>query len=375
MAAQEAIFDIEPLFAKRSERLEEINKVAPAEADFAKLTTLTNKALWDRYYTGDAIRPNQSFYSSLSDRNQKLSAWDMGQVLEATLSTDKLNDDRSRSDELNKDLNVMGNFWDQRSKPPAYSSMYGPSGDKYYDDNSWIGIAMVDSFRQFHNKSDLYRATQVHEFNEHGTRGTEKLAHPGGVLWTQQKDNLYRATVSTAGATQLALELYQETRDQKYLDFAQKQHDWVNANLRDSNGLYYDGMDADGKLHKEQYTYNQGLMLGNAALLYKATGDEKYLKEAQEIAGIAVKNFAGGTYPEPFKEQLLFFNAVFFKNLCLLDEIAPDASYKKVLGDYARILAPKVDAQTGLIKDDGKMTLLDQTSAIQIFALAQKHAG
>ena len=196
------------------------------------------------------------------------------------------------------------------------------------------------------------------------------------MLWTQNPDKLFRGTVSTAGAAQLALELYQQTHDQKYLDFGKKQFEWVDKTLKDSDGLYFDGINEDGKIEGQKYSYNQGLMLGDATLLYKATGDAKYLKEAQDIARASLDAFTGDRKaggPEPLAEQAPFFNAAFFKNLMLLDSVAPDPSYRQALADYSKYMAEKVDPESGLITVKGKKTLQDQASAVQIFALAEQN--
>lgn len=354
----------EPIRKVEVEELPQLQFELTAQ-EFGAVAAKMNDGVRQRYYV-----PNQNFHASVDgSKRGGASAWDIGEVLEATLALDGLTDESKRKEEHNQNLNVLSHFWDERSRPQAYTSMYGPSGDKYFDDNSWIGIAFVDSFRQFENPNDLSRARQVFEYQVFGSKGTERLVNPGGVFWTQQKDNLYRATVSTAGAAQLGLELYEETKDLRYLDFARKQYDWVNQYLRDpADGLYYDGLDKNGTIHYEKYTYNQGLMLGDATMLYKVTGDEQYLRDAQNIAKATLEH-----YKDTLATHMLFFNAVFFKNLMMLDAVAPDPAYRKSLADYANTLIPKINPETGLIKVDGSMNLLDQTSAIQVMALASKY--
>jgi len=283
------------------------------------------------------------------------------------------------------------------------------NGDKFYDDNAWIGIAKVDEYKQTHNQSTLDRAKQIFSLECYGAQGTEKMAKPGGVLWTQNPDDTYRATVSTAGAAQLALELYHQTGDSTYKAFAIKQFDWVNENLRAPNradgsgGLYYDGMDKDGIIqedgkdrngkdrngsdgggndkdgkdkvnHMTEWTYNQGLMLGDATLLYQATGDHKYLNDAQDIANRSLqqlhKQFDISERSSVSAERT-FFNAVFFKNLMLLDSVQPDPLYREALAKYSADLAQKLDPHTDLVNFTNKDQLLGQASAVQIFALAR----
>ncbi len=355
-------------------------------------------------------RARQFFFGSEFYKNidgSSPTAWDMGEVYDATLSMH----DPSIKHELKQVHTDLDKFWDPGSQGgkgtghPGYNSTHGLfSGDKFYDDNAWIGIASLDEYKRTHNQSNLDRAKQIFSLESYGAQGTEKMAKPGGVLWTQNPDDTYRATVSTAGAAQLALELYQQTGDSTYKAFAIKQFDWVNENLRAPNradgsgGLYYDGMDKDGIIkedgkdrdgsdrggkdkdgkdkvnHTTEWTYNQGLMLGDATLLYQATGDHKYLNEAQDIAKRSLQqlhkqfDIAGSS---SVSAKRTFFNAVFFKNLMLLDSVQPDPTYREALAKYSADLAQKLDPHTALVKFSDKGQLLGQASAVQIFALAR----
>jgi hypothetical protein len=349
----------------------------PDDKDWNAVAIKTDEALRHSFY---ANSPNR-FYSDTS-KHDIASAWDMGQVLESTLETASLAPGKESANEFKEDLQALQHYWDGKSKPAGYDSGAGPSGDKYYDDDAWSGIAFMDAYKQNHDSSNLDRAKQIFEFEKFGAQGTDKFAHPGGELWTQQPNNQYRAAVSTAGAAQLGLELYQQTHDKQYLDFATKQFDWVNDTLRAPNGLFYDGIDPNGNLHREQYSYNQGLMLGNATLLYQSTGDPKYLREAQSIADSSLHVYDdksnyhpenGDPTPDSFSKQPTFFNAVFFKNLTLLDDVAPNPAYRKALADYSTKLSQKLDPANNLVKNSDKYTLLDQSSAVQIFALAHKY--
>lgn len=346
--------------------------------DLGTTATAMYNALCQDFRSGD--NPESVKFTSLYlDTKDLASAWDMGEVLDSTVSMGLNSGQNSKEFELNRA--AAEHYWDNQSGPPGYDSGYGPAGDKYYDDNHWFGLALVDAYKQRHEPGYLDRAKQVLNFDKFGAQGTDQLPCPGGVFWTQQAGNEYRATVSTAGAAQLALELYDAGRgqndrkqQQEYLDFAKKEFDWVDKNLRGPNGLYFDGMDNDGKIHPEQYTYNQGLMLGDAVLLFKATNDVHYLQKAQDIANASLQAFskqdnAGG--PDPFNKQPLFFNAVFFKNLMLLDSVVRHPEYRQALADYAEHVVQQVDPSTNLVKVDGKSTLLDQSSAIQVLELAK----
>ena len=112
------------------------------------------------------------------------------------------------------------------------------------------------------------------------------------------------------------------------------------------NGLYWDHTDLSGNIDKTQWSYNQGIMLGASALLYKAMGDHSYLDRAQAIAGAALASYgAGGRI---FTQDVIF-NAIFFRNLLLLDSIAPVAGVREALQSYADALWQESDRSSGLL--------------------------
>ncbi len=296
--------------------------------------------------------------------------WDWGQKLEASLSTNG-----EGSEQFKQNLDCLNSLWDGSGKPPGYGGT--TRGDvKFYDDNAWVGIALMDACKQ--NPNNLFyleRAKQLFDLQDFGTQGTDNLPHPGGVFWTQKPGDPYRAAVSTAGAAQLALLLYGQTKDSKYLNFAKQQFDWVNKTLKDPNGndLFSDGIGDQGqppdKITTDKWSYNQGLMMGDAVLLSQATGDSKYIDQAQLIAKNSLAAFGQGGKERPFINQDTFFNAVFFKNLMLLDSVKPDNSYRQALNQYAGDLKKQLNAGTAKGIDSTNIA----ASAQQVFALANKY--
>jgi predicted alpha-1,6-mannanase (GH76 family) len=72
-----------------------------------------------------------------------------------------------------------------------------------------------------------------------------------------------------------------------YLSRAEEGWDWFfSVGLVDSNYLVYDGVNKTDSCKPVglQFTYNQGVILGAAAELYKATGNETYLEQAALLA-------------------------------------------------------------------------------------------
>jgi hypothetical protein len=351
-------------------------------------TFLHDGVLSDRFFRHDAN-------ANVSDC---ASAWDLGQVLEADTATGDMH-------KFDQDLAILEKYRGGRSPADLGYGMFGgknsPLGfdagwkpvigadaNQYYDDNAWIGIALLDADKASPNQKYLDEAKKIMDLEMQGAQGTDNLPHPGGEFWCREKDS--RNTVSSAGAAQLALMLHEKTKTTdpkqagKYLQFAEKQFDWVDQNLKADNGLYGDHIDSNGSIDSTQYSYNQGLMLGDATMLYQITGEAKYLDKAKGIADKSVQDFQQNG---PFSKQLTFFNAVYFKNLMLLDNELkstpgqePNPAYRQALAGYAQSVKNEIDPSTSVITttdghDNGARgsTALDQSSAVQILELAQKY--
>ena len=78
-----------------------------------------------------------------------------------------------------------------------------------------------------------------------------------------------------------------------------KKFTWTKEHLLDpEDGLYFDNIGLDGKIGRAKFAYNSGQMVQAGALLYKATGDESYLKDAQRTAAACYDRFFGEFTPE-----------------------------------------------------------------------------
>ena len=75
---------------------------------------------------------------------------------------------------------------------------------------------------------------------------------------------------------------------QRYLDMAKEIYDWSVANLADSvTGMVHDNRHGDN-VGGHPLIYNQGTFIGASMLLYKATGDERYLDLARKGADYSI---------------------------------------------------------------------------------------
>ncbi|MCC2978045.1 glycoside hydrolase family 76 protein [Sphingomonas sp. PL-96] len=243
----------------------------------------------------------------------------------------------------------------------------GSGDDLYYDDNEWVGLAQVQHYRFTRDPASLAHARAVFELIRSGWSDDASLPSPGGVRWTQKADNGDRNTVSNMPAAQLGLRLHQITGERAYLDDALRYYRWTNAVLQRPDGLHHDHLKTDGTIEKTVWTYNQGVPIAVNALLSQVTGEKRYLDEAQRIAAASRQRFTIAQLdrqPPPF-------NAIYFKNLLLLDSIAQTREHRPAMQAYAdHMWRNRRDAATGLCRPrKGRMELIDTAAMVQIEAV------
>jgi hypothetical protein len=293
----------------------------------------------------------------------------------------------------------LGRYWDGRHQ--AYASYVvpplGQGGDRYFDDNAWVGLALVElhrlrgaaaidheagplrRLRQMVRPTEpalaLDRARTVHEWAQRGWGTADREPVPGGLPWVDAAWNRDRGSGASAGHAELGLQLAELNGDTSLIGTdetsgAVRLYAWVEANLRDpADGLYWDKFLGDGRLDRTKWGYNQAVMLGASALLFRATRDRRYLEHGQEIAR-AVLNGVDLTH------QPASFNCMLCRNLLLLASIGDNGAarrYVEALRGYADWAWATVrDPSTTLFPFDGAdapVTLLDQAAMVQVNAL------
>lgn len=219
----------------------------------------------------------------------------------------------------------------------AYAVYPGDGDERYFDDNIWVGIDMVDLYMLTNDNKYLERAELVWNFL---LTGMDDIMG-GGVYWKEGLKSKH--TCSTAPAAVLAAKLYQATQQNGYLDKAKDLYAWCKQLLQDPDDyLYWDNArlsDEDDPnseiiIAREKYSYNAGQPMQAAALLYKITQDAQYLSDAQNIAQAAYSkwfiSFNSAILGESF--QILepghvWFQAIMFRGFIELYKIDHNRDY------------------------------------------------
>lgn len=138
----------------------------------------------------------------------------------------------------------------------GYDVLPGPKPfDRYYDDNAWMALALVETYEVLGDAKYLHWARQALSFSLSG----ESLK--GGVFW-RESDRASRNTCSCGPTAAACLAVYAHTGDQALLESARRIVAWARANLEDpADGLYWDSVDNSGNVERTKWTYNTALML------------------------------------------------------------------------------------------------------------------
>jgi hypothetical protein len=177
---------------------------------------------------------------------------------------------------------ALERYWDNRASPPAYAScvLSEGAGDKYYDDNAWVALALIQHYRMGLTMS-LDRAKQLFTFSQSGWDTDPGDPDPGGVFWVKQGvgyglTNHDRGTGATAGYAELGFHLHLITGLAMYdgdgtvaasptLLGANNMLNWVATyvdSTRSGSGLYWNVVRRDGSIDTNLWSYNQGVMIG-----------------------------------------------------------------------------------------------------------------
>ncbi len=154
--------------------------------------------------------------------------------------------------------------------------------DEGNDDQSfWAFTALAAAEYNFPNPPSAgvsWLALVQAVFNEQAARW-DPTSCAGGLRWqifTFNTGYTYKNSISNGCFFNIAARLGRYTGNTTYLDWANKAFDWVSSvGLMDSTYHFYDGTDDTDNctsLDHVQWTYNQGVFLYGAAIMWNIVG-------------------------------------------------------------------------------------------------------
>ena len=226
----------------------------------------------------------------------------------------------------------------------TFSANKGAQGgdftNKFIDDTGWWGLAWVRAYDLTKDPRYLDMAKRDADY----MYKTWDKTCGGGVWWSMDKK--YKNAIPNELFLKLAASVHNRIPgDTKYLTRAQQEWEWFKAiGMINAKGRVNDGLTSGCRNNNGQtWTYNQGVVLGGLAELYRATGDPTLLKDGGRIADAAVAHLApGGVLAEPCGSNChgdaLAFKGVFVRNLYEFSRTAGSKKYDAFLSRQATSL-------------------------------------
>jgi rhamnogalacturonyl hydrolase YesR len=286
--------------------------------------------------------------------------WALCAMFEATNEIEKVDKEAAL---VNNILKSMQPYYDAAPPKPGYGEYIVnlSQGQRYYDDNQWIGITSLDIYERTGDKAYFNLGKSMYDFMM--TASDNAL---GGGLYWRENDFETKNTCSNGPGIIVALKMYKATKDKAYLDNALKIYNWTYEKLQTPSGLFYDNIKVkDGSISPAVFSYNSGTMLQSNVYLYEITGDKKYLERANKIADSSLLYFYSG---DKFRDGY-WFNAVLLRGYQHLLKHNKDLKYvsgfKKCLDNALKENKNEKGLFTG---NDGVYNLVEHGGMLEILA-------
>jgi predicted alpha-1,6-mannanase (GH76 family) len=209
------------------------------------------------------------------------------------------------------------------------------------DDEGWWALAWIDAYDLTRRPEYLQMAETI--FADLTTQWDTTVCG-GGVWWSKDlQHSAYKNAVTnelflTISAS-LANRVHNRSQHASYLAWAHREQQWFRrSGMINADNLVNDGLNATHPAacinnHQTTWTYNQGVILGGLAELYKADSDPALLAEARDIAHATIAHLTGTTgilqEPPGSGPDWPQFKGIFMRNLARLYQVAPDAEYRR----------------------------------------------
>ncbi len=182
--------------------------------------------------------------------------WGTGVLLSALNAAAKL--DAKYKHWLREYADASRVYWNDKGPVPGYDVLPCPKPvDRYYDDNAWMVLALVETYEVLGDKKYLDWAEQALTYVLSGW--DEKLG--GGIYW-RESDKASKNTCSNAPSAVACFRVAKYRRTRELFEQGVKIISWYGGKLTDpADGLLWDSIDLNGTVDKAKWSYNTGLHL------------------------------------------------------------------------------------------------------------------
>lgn len=301
--------------------------------------------------------PISGFFIESTTERHPVYNWGIGVLLSAQNALTRL--DPSNKPKLEQSLEKAMLYWNPVGPVPGFDVQPNVQGgqDRYYDDNAWMVMALVESYEITGNPKWLERAKESLKYVLSGE--DEKLG--GGIYW-KEREKTSKNTCSNGPSAAACLAVFRHTHEQKLLEKAKTLYSWTKKTLQAPDGLYWDNIQLGGKIDRTKWSYNSALMLRTSKELAAITHEPSYVRDAERLEAASLRRWVK---PDGTIDDELQFAHLLFENL---DPKKIDAKkcIEKLLEGRGR------DGFFGTRwgkPSDGKHQLLHQASAVRALAV------
>jgi uncharacterized protein YyaL (SSP411 family) len=282
--------------------------------------------------------------------------WGVGVMLTAHNAMARL--DRRYVKDLVAYLEAGERYWNPTGPTAGFDVLPGPPypNDRYYDDNAWMVMALVESYEITGERRWLTRAKLALDYVLSGYDA--KLG--GGIYW-RERDKQSKNACSCGPAAAACLAVYDHTRDKEMLQRAENLYDWTQKHLQDpSDELIWDHISLDGKVDKTKWSYNTALMIRTAKHLARVTKRPEFRTDAERMETSAAARWlrSDGAVTDEYQ----------FGHL-LVENLSPDrVNRERVLTSLsAQMTDGRVGARWGKAPAPGdRLQLIHQASVLRL---------
>jgi predicted alpha-1,6-mannanase (GH76 family) len=194
-------------------------------------------------------------------------------------------------------LDSVGMFWRKDLAAEAVETYFKDfaaehpdrAAHVFNDDVLWWAIACTRAARITNESRYLVEAKDI--YDRLWTTQVDNAL--GGGMWWRADEHKSKSACVNFPAVIVAMNLYQATKDVKYLLQGRRIYQWAVEHLFDKEtGKVNDHETTEGAKDERDFSYNYGTFIGASLRLYRATGSKTYLSNAAKAADYLVGNMS-----------------------------------------------------------------------------------
>ncbi|HEX5247730.1 MAG TPA: glycoside hydrolase family 76 protein [Gaiellaceae bacterium] len=256
-------------------------------------TLVANQAQYQQFAEQGLARMQQGWWNAKRgwydnrspDDGQVASVWSSYPMMELVAAVAIADPTPANVDLVNTTFKAAEGFWDPTINGTggiAWQWGLSPSGNAYFDDAGWWGIAYLDAYRATGKTRWLWDAGRVLAYIDRYGWDSKN----GGIWWDTGAN--YKTSEPLAAATLIAATLYRVQHKAYYLKLATKYLAWADAKtLNPQQGNLYGRNATDGTT----MDYVEGMMIAAHVQLCLATKQQAYCNRAESLAQASLNTF------------------------------------------------------------------------------------